>query len=240
MTDTRLSLLGHIKSLRKRVALSLISIILALIPTYYAYDTVIAWLLASLAHSEIPASIVITQLGEGFLVKLKIWALMAIVVTLPIHLVNALTFIFPGLSSKEKRVLSIVLIASVSLAGLSIGLTYVYLIPFSVQFLTSTGLIPSNVGIMLQFKDNLQTIINMMMMGVIVFQFPVILEELMYFNLLKRQTLISGSRYVIVIIFIISAIVTPPDVVSQIGFAIPLLLLYALTLGLAYIMDWGN
>jgi sec-independent protein translocase protein TatC len=93
---------------------------------------------------------------------------------------------------------------------------------------------------MLQFKDNLQTVLNMILMGILVFQFPIVLELLMFLNLVKRKTLIKNTRYFVVLIFIIAAAVTPPDVVSQVGFAIPMLLLYGLTLLIAYIMGWGN
>ena len=241
-TDSkRLPILEHLQSLKTRVIFSLLAILVGILPAYYAYDIVIQWLLEPFSgvHGH-PVQLIVTHLGEGFLVKFKLCIMMSIVLTSPIHITSILTFIFPALSKTEKQVVASVLISGILLAATSIVITYGYLIPFSIQFLTSNDLIPTNVQVMLQFKDNLQTVLNMILMGILVFQFPIVLELLMFLNLVKRKTLIKNTRYFVVLIFIIAAAVTPPDVVSQVGFAIPMLLLYGLTLLIAYIMGWGN
>ncbi len=241
MSQQPLPILEHLRSLKKRVMISLFAILVGMIPTYYAYDTVIQWLLRpfNVAPGH-PIQLVVTHLGEGFLVKFKLCTLMSMIITSPIHIISTLTFIFPALSKKERHIVTVVLMSSLVLTTMSIVITYGYLIPFSIQFLTSNNLIPANVHVLLQFKDNLQTVLNMILMGIVVFQFPIVLELLMYLNIVKRQTLIKSSRYFIVLIFIIAAAVTPPDIISQMGFAIPMLILYGLTLLIAYVMGWGE
>jgi sec-independent protein translocase protein TatC len=241
MSSENLPILEHLRSLKNKVIFSLLCITVGLIPAYYAYDTVIGWLIKP--FNAVPGSqvqLIVTHLGEGFLIKFKLCILLSIIITSPIHLASVITFIFPALNRKEKQVVGAVLVSGIVLAAISIIITYGYLIPFSIHFLTSQDLIPTNVHVMLQFKDNLQTVLNMVLMGIIVFQFPIVLELLMYLNLVKRKTIVKSTRYFVVLIFIIAAAVTPPDVISQVSFAIPMLILYGLTLLIATIMGWGE
>jgi sec-independent protein translocase protein TatC len=96
------------------------------------------------------------------------------------------------------------------------------------------------VGIMLNYTQNIFYIFNFLLYAMLAFQFPILLELLMYWNLVSRKTLWKSTRYAIVVIFVIAAIVTPPDVISQCGIAIPMTLLFFITLGIAKIFGWGE
>ncbi|MCP4050421.1 MAG: preprotein translocase subunit TatC [bacterium] len=191
----------------------------------------------SIAHQY---KLYITSIYEGFLTKIKLSVLTGIVFSIPVYIFNLVRFIYPGLLYKEKKVLAVSLLASFLLAATGFYIAYYYILPISIVFLTGSDFIPEQVGLILHYHNNLLYILQFLFYTVILFQFPVLLEVLLYLNLLKRKSLLKATKYVVVCIFIVSAVVTPPDVISQAGLAIPLILIYILSIFFARIMNWGT
>ena len=79
-----------------------------------------------------------------------------------------------------------------------------------------------------------------MLMALVVFQLPIVIEMLLMMNVVSRKALLKGGRYVIVIFFLIAALITPPDFVTQIGLALPMTVLYFLTIFIAKIFKFGE
>ena len=121
----------------------------------------------------------INTLFEGFLTKLKISLLVGIIISFPVHLYNAVRFIFPGLQVKEKRVIVIGLFVSFALIVFSFYYSYFNIIPLSVRFLTSSRFIPFKVGMLLNYNRNIFYILQFIFIALVLFQTPIVLELLL-------------------------------------------------------------
>jgi sec-independent protein translocase protein TatC len=240
MTEmSAVSIFDHIRELRKRIVKSVSVAVLGFVVAYVFYDAFIGWLLVPFENAG-QTELIVTSVFEGFVAKMKFCALAGFVGTLPFHVYQLLRFVFPGLSVRERRVVLAAAISGGVLALLSLILSYTWLIPFTLSTMTSQDFVPEGVGVMLHFQQNIFYIINMMLYGMLAFQFPILLEVMLFFGWVTRRQLLSASRYVVVGILVVAAIVTPPDVISQCGIAIPLTLLYFLSILVAKIFGWGG
>ena len=163
-----------------------------------------------------------------------------IVLALPIIVYQILRFILPGLKPRERKIILSSIISATILALTGVILVYTYLLPYSIGVLTSHEFVPQNIGILLNYQESVFYIFNFLVGAMIIFQFPIILMILMYLKLITRLQLFQASRFVIILIFIISAIVTPPDIVSQIGIATPMVVLFYGTILVAKVLKIGD
>ncbi|RAP37726.1 twin-arginine translocase subunit TatC [Candidatus Marinamargulisbacteria bacterium SCGC AAA071-K20] len=241
-TRKKITLIDHIRELRKRLVISMICLCITSVIGFYLFDPIINFL--AKPYLEIPSSLnqklIITSLFEGFSTKFKLSLVLGAVLALPCFLYQLLRFVLPGLKTKEKTIISISLVSGTILAGLSLYLSYFKLLPFSIAFLTSAQFIPSQIGLLLNYQKSIFFVFNMMIYSMILFQFPIILELLLYLNVIRRKSLLKASRYIFVGIFVFTALITPPDVITQIGLALPLISLYFLTILIAKIFKFGE
>ena len=212
---------------------------------YFFYDSLIAVLSAPLSDvTKLTGTnklFYVTTLFEGFWVKFKFSTIGGVIVSLPFHVYQFLRFVLPGLKSREQKLVRYSLIASTGLSFVSLYLCYYIVLPSSTKFLMSADFIPKNVGVMLKFGQNLEYVFHFLLYTMIVFQFPIVLEILLYLNVITRKMLLTYARFVIVLIFIIAAFITAgADVISQIGIAVPLTILFYLTILVAKIFGWGE
>jgi sec-independent protein translocase protein TatC len=238
-----MSFLEHIRELRKRLIVSIIAWIVCSIISYLFFDIIISVLYKPFEtiHSSFnDSNLYVTSLFEGFLIRFKISLISGIIVSLPVHLYNSIKFIFPGLKKKEKKVIVISLLSSFLLIGASIYYTYFQIIPFSIEFLMGNNFIPRNTGILLNYGENIFYIFQFLLVSLLLFQVPILLELLMIMNLVQRKTLFRASRVVIVLILVLAAFLTPPDVGTQVAIALPLIVLYFLTILIAKIFRFGE
>jgi len=238
-----MSFVEHVGELRKRLIVSLLGLLIAAIVCYIFYDPIILILykpFETLDNSIQDKVLFVNTIFEGFLIKIRVALLSGVILSMPLHLYNLLKFIFPALTSKEKKVIIISLTISFMLVGPSAYYGYFKIIPVSVAFLTNAGFIPNEVGLLLSFEKNVFYIFRFLLITLLLFQLPVILGILMAMNLVKRKALLKLTRFVVVGIFVLAALLTPPDFVSQLGLALPLILLYFLTLLVAKIFKFGE
>lgn len=243
-TAPELTFLEHLGELRRRLISSLIAILLAAVLCFLFYDVVFRFFFAPFETLQGPEftgkTLFINSLFEGFLTKLKISLLTGLVLSLPVHLYNAVKFVFPGLRAKERKVVKITLIASFLLIAGSIYYGYEKIIPLSIRFLTSSGFIPSDVGLLLNYGKNIFYILQFLLIALLLFQLPLVVELCMVLNLVKRKTMLKIAKFFIFGVFLLSAVLTPPDLVSQISIALPLIFLYYLTIVIARIFRFGE
>jgi sec-independent protein translocase protein TatC len=235
--------IDHIKEFRRRLIVSLCALLVATIVSFIFYDAIIYILFHPFKDLDIIFGnevLFVNTLFEGFITKIKISLLAGIVISIPLHFYNLIKFVFPGLTSKEKKVIKISLGFSFLLIGISSYYSYVKVIPVSISFLTNAGFIPQKVGLLLNFGKNIFYILHFLLATIILFQSPIVLEVLLVMKVVKRHTLVKISRFAIVIIFTAAAILTPPDFVSQLGLALPMVLLYFLTILVAKIFKLGE
>jgi sec-independent protein translocase protein TatC len=106
--------------------------------------------------------------------------------------------------------------------------------------LTNPRFLPQGVGVLLNYQTNVFYILTFMLWAVLALQMPLLMEILLALNILQRKQVLRASRYIVVFIFVISAIITPPDVISQLGIALPLIFFYFLALLIAKIFKFGE
>ena len=242
--SAQMPLLEHLRELRRRVIVSLIAVACVSAAAYIFFDPIVAFLFqpfrrvgALSARDEI---LFVNSLFEGFVVRVRVSVLAGVVLSLPVHVYNIVRFILPGLRKRERRILMASLAVSFCLVVASFYYGYFKVIPISLQFLSSSGFIPARVGILLNYGKNIFVIFQFLLVTVIVFQLPLVLEVLLIVKVLSLKGLLKASRYVTVGIFVLAAVVTPPDFVSQLALALPLVALYFLTILVAKLFNFGR
>ena len=235
--------LSHFVELRKRLIVCVSATIIMFCVAFTFYDYIIALFLypfSKISASFLSDKLVIHSLLEGFVIKMKFSFITGLLFSLPIIVYQALRFLFPGLKKKEKRLILMSLFSSIILTSFGFYIAYFFVVPFSLNFLTSAYFIPKNVDVLLNLQQNIFYVFNLIVFMILVFQFPIVLETCLYLNLVKRKLLLKASRYIVIFILIISAIFTPPDIVSQLLMAIPLTVLFFMTIAIAKIFKWGE
>ena len=238
--------LEHAAELRRRVIISLLAVLLGAIACYLFYEPVLAVLLrplhllpAATATEADGEYLFINTIFEGFLVRVKVALIAGAVLSLPVHLYNLVRFIFPGLTRRERRAVTATLAASFVLLLLGFFYSYYSVIPLSVRFLVSAGFIPPGVGLLLNFQRNVFFVFQFLLVFLLVFQIPILLVVLMMTGVVTRRALLRASRYAVVLIFALSAVVTPPDVVSQVSLAVPMVGMFFLSILIAKLLGFG-
>jgi sec-independent protein translocase protein TatC len=165
---------------------------------------------------------------------LKVAFFGAVFFSFPIWATQLWLFVAPGLYRSEKRTIMPFLLASPFLFLLGAALAYYFIFPlawkFFISFETPAG--ADSVAIQLEAKvsEYLSLVMHMILAFGIAFQMPVLLTLLCKVGILNVTSLRKGRRYAIVAMFAVSAIITPPDIISQIGLAVPLILLYEISI----------
>ena len=239
--------LEHAAELRRRLISSLLAVLLAAIVCYLFYEPVLALLLrpleslpdAAAAADADGAYLFINTIFEGFLVRVKVALIAGAVLATPVHLYNLVRFIFPGLTRRERRAVTAILAASFVLLLAGFFYSYYSVIPLSVQFLVSAGFIPPGVDLWLNFQRNVFFVFQFLLVFLLVFQIPILLVVLMMTGVVTRRALLRASRYAVVGIFALSAVVTPPDVVSQVSLAVPMVGMFFLSILVAKLLGFG-
>jgi sec-independent protein translocase protein TatC len=238
-----MSVLDHLVELRRRFLVSLLSFLVCFVVALVFYDRIIALFTQQFEsiRNSLGATLFANSIAEGFMVQLQAAAIVGLILSLPVHVINIVQFTFPGIGAKMRKVIAAGLVASFLLALLGAYIAYFQIIPFSIRFLTDAMFIPKDVGVLLNYQASITYVLAFLLWTIITFQSPLALEILLAMNILKRKAVFRASRYVIVIIFVIAAIVTPSvDPVSQCAIALPLVILYFLVILIAKIFRLGE
>ena len=232
------SFTSHFVELRSRLIKSIIFIFLIFVISYTFAEQIYSFLVDPYANAvkddKTSRRLIFTALHETFVTYLKVAFFSAIFLGSPLLLIQIYKFIAPGLYKNEKKALLPYLISTPILFLLGGLLVYYLVMPLAIKFFLSFETMgsTSNLPIQLEAKVNeyLSLIMRLIFAFGISFQLPILLNLLARIGVVNSEYLRKRRRYVIVIIFTIAAILTPPDPITQVGLAIPLLLLYELSI----------
>ena len=217
----------HLVELRDRLikAVVAVGVVAGLLALYPGPATLYDWLAAPLvAHLPVGATLIATSVISPFIVPLKILLMAAFLIALPVVLYQAWAFIAPGLYSHEKKLVLPLVMSSTLLFFAGVAFSYFFVFGQVFSFIQSFA--PKSITAAPDIEAYLSFVLTMFLAFGLTFEVPIVVVVLARLNIVSVDKLKSYRGYFIVIAFIIAAIVTPPDVVSQLALAIPMCLLY--------------
>ena len=230
--------ISHLTELRKRLIYSFFFLIIFFIVCYFFSEYLYGFLVEPYAkvvkNDGVERRLIFTALQETFLTYLKVSFFTAFFLTCPFILIQIWKFIAPGLYKHEKIAIVPYLVLTPILFFLGGVLVYYLVMPLAIKFFLSfeNSGVTTNLPIQLEAKVNeyLSLIMKLIFAFGLSFQLPVVLSLLARIGLLDSKFLKERRKYVVVIIFAVAALLTPPDPITQIGLAVPLLILYELSI----------
>ena len=232
------SFTSHFVELRSRLIKSMFFILVIFVVSYTFADQIYNFLVepyAKAVKDEVnPRRLIFTALHETFITYLKVAFFAAVFIGSPVLLIQIYKFIAPGLYKNEKKALLPYLISTPVLFLLGGLLVYYLVMPLAIKFFLSFESTGSSTTLPIQLEAKVNEYLSLIMRLIfafgISFQLPILLNLLARIGVVNSNYLKKTRRYFIVIIFSVAAILTPPDPITQIGLAIPLLLLYELSI----------
>jgi len=229
---------GHLTELRSRLLRSFLILLITFILCYLFSEEIYRFLVKpysnAVLESNLDRRLIFTALHEAFLTYLKVAFFAAFFISSPIFLTQLWKFIAPGLYKNEKQALLPYLIATPLLFLLGGMLVYYLIMPLAIKFFLSFESVADTNSIAIQLEAKVNEYLSLIMRLIfafgISFQLPIVLSLLARIGFLDSEYLKTRRKYVVVIIFAIAAVLTPPDPITQIGLALPLLILYELSI----------
>jgi sec-independent protein translocase protein TatC len=228
--------LSHLFELRDRLIRALLAIGIIFI-CLFPWAKELYALLAQPLLATLPkgGQMIATDVVGVFMVPMKVALMVAFLIALPYVLYQVWAFVAPGLYAHEKR-LAMPLVAS-SVILFFVGMSFAYFLVFPTVFGFMASVAPEGVAWMTDIEKYLSFVMSTFIAFGVTFEVPVIVIVLVQMNIVELATLKEWRPYVIVGAFVIGAIFTPPDVVSQLMLAIPLCLLYELGMLMARLVS---
>lgn len=239
MHDRAMPLLDHLIELRRRLLWSLGTFVVAFFFCYHYAETIYFFLARPLetvmAQKGEALHLIYTALPEAFFTYVRVAVFGGLFLSFPMIAVQAWIFIAPGLYRNEKRAFLPFLLATPFLFILGAALAYFIIFPVAWKFFLSFQTNPAGYGGMhveLQAKvsEYLSLVMKLVLAFGIAFELPVVLTLLARVGIISYRDLKRFRRYAIVAAFVIAAILAPPDVITQFGLAVPLILLYEVSI----------
>jgi sec-independent protein translocase protein TatC len=229
----KMSFLEHLDELRKRLIWSIASIGIGFLVAYLFIDRIFGFVMRPLKASVHGGKMIYTEPTEAFMLQLKVAALAGLVIAAPLIMWQLWLFIAPGLYRREKRVALPFVIASSTLFVCGAAFNHYIMFPAAFRFLGSF-----NTDYM-EFLPRIAPVFalyaQLMLAFGIMFQMPVLVFTLARLGLVTARFLVRNMKYALLVMFIISAVVTPTsDPVNQTLMAAPMVLLYVISIGIAW------
>jgi len=223
------SWLSHLLELRSRL-MWVVGAFIVVFAGLFSFSQELYTLIAQPMLSQLPkgSSMIATGTVSPFMVQLQTVAYASVLIIVPLVLYHAWAFVAPGLYQHEKKLVLPLLVSSVICFILGVAFCYFLVLPVLVKFMVGTTAL--NIKYMPDVVDYLSTVWGLFLVFGFAFELPVLVVLLAQTRLVSLAQLQAARRYVILAVFVVAAIVTPPDVLSQLLLAVPLCLLYELAL----------
>jgi sec-independent protein translocase protein TatC len=235
---------SHLIELKGRMIKSIFAIFITSGFSFYFAKEIFQFLIDPLRKAHLDKPLIYTGLSDMFFVYIKIAIYGGISLALPIILFQIYSFLAPGLYKGEKRILIPYFIASPVLFILGAMMAYFLIMPLAWKFFLSFEITASEGFSAIVFEprvnEYLSIVISLIMAFGITFQLPLVLTLLVLLGIISSDSLIKKRRIAVVAIFVLAAIITPPDAISQIALAIPLILLYELSVLVSKKIELNN
>ncbi|MGB1366522.1 MAG: twin-arginine translocase subunit TatC [Candidatus Puniceispirillaceae bacterium] len=238
-----MSLMEHLTELRNRIGIVFIIFIVIFLACFIRpfgsgtpnfADLTYFWLQAPLAAREEVSRMIFTGLHEGFFTQVKVAFFVSICVSFPIILLQIWRFVAPGLYKNEQRAIFPFLLATPVLFAMGALMVYYLVIPLAWDFFLSFEMQGGQGALAIEVEprisEYLSLVMRLMFAFGVSFELPVLLLLLVKAGLMTADGLASKRKYAILLAFIAAAILTPPDVISQVLLAVPVILLYELSI----------
>jgi sec-independent protein translocase protein TatC len=227
--ETEQPLLAHLLELRSRFIRALLGVLVLLVPMAVFAKPIYAWFAKPLVRLMPEGTTMIaTKVVSPFLIPLKLSAFLALFLAMPWVLYQIWAFVAPGLYKHERRLI-VPLLASSTLLFYA-GIAFAYFVTLPVVFKFVIGAAPEGIKVATDISDYLDFMMTMFVAFGVAFETPVAVVLLVWTGFVSTARLKESRGYVLVAVFFIAAIITPPDVFSQVMVAIPSYLLYELGL----------
>lgn len=215
----------HLIELRYRLLKIVIGIFISVI-VFLPFSNELYTILAKPLMNRLPEGghMIATAVTSSFLIPIKVSTMAGIIASLPYSLYQIWAFVAPGLYANERKFVAPLILVSTLLFITGMAFSYFIVFPVLFGFIATSA--PHGVVVMTDIASYLDFVITMFLSFGIAFELPILVVILIKYNLVQMKTLLAMRPYVIVAAFIVGAILTPPDVISQVMLAIPLCLLY--------------
>ena len=238
LTEKAMPLLDHLIELRSRLLHSLIAIVVLFFISYYfapeLYDFLVAPLADVLEEMGGQRRLIFTALHEAFFTYIKVAFFAALFLSFPFIAIQVWMFIAPGLYKTEKRAFAPFLIATPILFFAGGALVYYFIFPLAWKFFLSFESVGGEGALPIQLEAKVDQYLSLVMRLIfafgLCFELPVVLTLLARVGIVSSKGLKKNRKYAIVLAFVAAAILTPPDIISQIGLALPTMVLYEISI----------
>jgi sec-independent protein translocase protein TatC len=230
------TLISHLLELRDRLLRAFLAVILAFVPTAFFANEIFTFVAQPLID-QLPkgASLIATSVISPFMTPFKLAFFVALFTAMPVVLYQVWAFVAPGLYRHEKRFALPLLVSSIILFYVGIAFAYFAVFPVMFQFFASTT--PAGVTMMTDITSYMDFVLTMFLCFGLAFEVPVVVVLLVLTGLVKVEKLAEIRGYVLIGIFVVAAVLTPPDAISQTIMAVPMYLLYEGGLAMARLMN---
>ena len=230
------TLISHLLELRDRLLRAFLAVILVFIPLAFFANEVFTFVAQPLIE-QLPkgSSLIATSVISPFMTPFKLAFFVALFVAMPFVLYQVWAFVAPGLYRHEKKFALPLLVSSIVLFYAGIAFAYFAVFPVMFQFFANTT--PAGVTMMTDITSYMDFVLTMFLCFGLAFEVPVVVVLLVLTGLVKVEKLAEIRGYVLIGIFVVAALLTPPDAISQTIMAVPMYLLYEGGLVMARLMS---
>ena len=219
------SIVSHLIELRRRCIYIIIGYLVVFLPLFHFSNNIYTVLAKPLLrYLPVGSHLIATDVTSPFFVPLKLTMIITLFISLPNTIYQIWRFITPALYRNEKKLMLITAISVLFLFILGMAFCFYIVLPTLFNFIAKIK--APDIAMLTDINKYLDLVLSLFIIFGIAFQMPIIIYLLIYFKIVTYKRLISLRKYMFVAVFIIAAIVTPPDIISQIMLAIPLYLLY--------------